>query len=138
MARSAETETADVKRVLTTAAPSPVGPYSQAVIHDALVYCSGQIPIDPASGALVEGDIENQTRQVLGNLQAVLDVAGSSLERVLRTTVYLTDMSVFPRVNAVYAEFFRGVPLPARSTIEVAGLPMGAQIEIDAIASVGG
>jgi len=114
----------------------PIGPYSQAVIHGAVVYCSGQIPIDPASGALVGGGIENQTRQVLDNLRAVLDAAGSSLERVLRTTVYLTDVSVFPRVNAVYQEFFRGVPAPARSTIEVAGLPMGAHIEIDAIATV--
>ncbi len=125
-----------MRRVLTPAAPTPVGPYSQAVIHGAVVYCSGQIPIDPATGALVEGEIEDQTRQVIDNLRAVLDAAGSSLERVLRTTVYLTDMSVFPRVNAVYQELFHGEPTPARSTVEVAGLPMGAHIEIDAIATV--
>jgi 2-iminobutanoate/2-iminopropanoate deaminase len=125
-----------VRRVLTPAAPTPVGPYSQAVIHGAVVYCSGQIPIDPATGALVEGEIESQTRQVIDNLRAVLDAAGSSLERVLRTTVYLTDMSVFPRVNAVYQDLFRGEPAPARSTVEVAGLPMGADIEIDAIATI--
>ena len=125
-----------MRRVLTPAAPTPVGPYSQAVIHGAVVYCSGQIPIDPATGALVEGEIESQTRQVIDNLRAVLDAAGSSLERVLRTTVYLTDMSVFPRVNAVYQELFHGEPAPARSTVEVAGLPMGADIEIDAIATV--
>jgi 2-iminobutanoate/2-iminopropanoate deaminase len=125
-----------VRRVLTPAAPTPVGPYSQAVIHGAVVYCSGQIPIDPATGALIEGEIEDQTRQVIDNLRAVLDAAGSSLDRVLRTTVYLTDMSVFPRVNAVYQELFRGEPAPARSTVEVAGLPMGAHIEIDAIATV--
>ena len=125
-----------MRPVLTDAAPAPIGPYSQAVIQDAVVYCSGQIPIDPASGALVEGEIEQQTRQVLSNLKAVVDAAGSSLERVLHTTVYITNLSLFPRVNTVYQEFFRSAPAPARSTVEVAGLPMGAQIEIDAIAAI--
>jgi reactive intermediate/imine deaminase len=123
--------------VLTDAAPTPIGPYSQAVIQGAIVYCSGQIPIDPSNNELVEGEIEDQTRQVLDNLAAVLDAAGSSLDRVLRTTVYLTDLGLFPRVNAVYGEFFRSEPPPARSTVEVAGLPLGAQIEIDAIGAIG-
>jgi 2-iminobutanoate/2-iminopropanoate deaminase len=126
-----------VRQVLTGTAPAPIGPYSQAVIQDSIVYCSGQIPIDPTSNQLVEGEIEAQTRQVLDNLCAVLDAAGSSPDRVLRTTVYLTDLGLFPRFNAVYAEFFRSHPPPARSTVEVAGLPLGARIEIDAIATVG-
>jgi 2-iminobutanoate/2-iminopropanoate deaminase len=135
--RERECEAVDVRQVLTRTAPRPIGPYSQAVIQNAIVYCSGQVPIDPTSNQLVEAEIEDQTRQVLRNLRAVLDAAGSSLDRVLRTTVYLTDLGLFPRVNAVYAEFFCSEPPPARSTIEVAGLPLGAQIEIDAIASVG-
>ncbi len=127
----------NVRQVLTNTAPRPIGPYSQAVIQNAIVYCSGQLPINPTSNQVVEGEIEDQTRQVLDNLRAVLDAAGSSLDRVLRTTVYLTDLGLFPRVNAVYGEFFRNDPPPARSTVEVAGLPLGAQIEIDAIAAVG-
>jgi len=126
-----------LRQVLTAAAPAPIGPYSQALIRDGIVYCSGQIPIDPSSNQLVGGEIEDQTRQALSNLRAVLEAAGSATERVLRTTIYLTDLSLFPRVNAVYAEFFCGAAPPARSTVEVAGLPMGATIEVDAIASVG-
>ncbi len=118
-------------------APAPVGPYSQALVHAGLVYASGQIPINPRSGKLVEGDIEDQTRQVIANLKAVLEAAGSSLERVLRSSVYLVDLSLFPRVNAVYADCFTGDPPPARSTVQVAALPLGAGIEIDCIASIG-
>lgn len=123
--------------VRTAGAPEPVGPYSQAVVHDGLVYCSGQIPLDPATGKLVEGGIEEQMRQVVANLRAVLEAAGSSLERVLRCSVYVVDLSLFPRVNAVYAESFTGTPAPARSTVQVAALPMGADVEIDLIARVG-
>lgn len=123
--------------VHTAAAPEPVGPYSQAVVHGGLVYCSGQIPLDPATGRLVEGEIEDQTRRVLANLSAVLEAAGSGLDRVLRTSVYLVDLSLFPRVNAVYAEAFTGEPPPARSTVQVAALPLGARVEIDLIARVG-
>jgi 2-iminobutanoate/2-iminopropanoate deaminase len=112
-----------------------VGPYSQAVEHAGLVYASGQIPLDPATNRLVEGPIEAQAERVLENLKAVLEESGSSLERVLKTTVYLVDLSLFPRVNAVYARYFTGEPQPARSTVQVAGLPLGAQLEIDAIAA---
>jgi 2-iminobutanoate/2-iminopropanoate deaminase len=122
--------------VHTPEAPEPVGPYSQAVRLDGLVFLSGQIPLDPATGKLVEGEIEDQTRQVLANLKAVLSASGSSLGRVVKTTVYLCDLSLFPRVNAIYAEAFDALPSPARATVQVAALPLGAQVEIDAIALV--
>ena len=125
-----------MREVRTDAAPAPVGPYSQAVIHGGVVYCSGQIPLDPATGEMIEGDIEAQTRQVFANLRAVLEAAGSSLDRVVRASVYLADLSLFPRVNAVYAEHFSAAPQPARSTIQAAALPLGAQVEIDVIALV--
>ena len=120
--------------VRTQRAPEPVGPYSQAVVHQGLVYASGQIPLDPETGQKIEGDIEAQTEQVIANLSAVLEAAGSSLSQVLRATVYLTDLSLFPRVNALYAQHFTGIPAPARATVQVAALPLGAEIEIDAIA----
>lgn len=100
------------------------------------LFASGQIPLDPATGQLVEGEIEEQTRRVLRNLSAVLEAGGASLERVVRTTVYVTDLALFPRINAVYAEFFADDPAPARATVQVAALPLGAQVEIDAIALV--
>lgn len=125
-----------MKAVSTGDAPAPVGPYSQAIVHGGLVYASGQIPLDPRSGALVEGEIEAQTERVLENLAAVLSAAGSGLDRVLRTTIYVTDLALFARVNAVYARAFSGDPPPARATVQVAALPLGAQIEIDAIAAL--
>lgn len=125
-----------VEEIRTAEAPAPVGPYSQAVRQGEWVFASGQIPLDPATGRIVGGEIEDETRQVLHNLSAVLRSGGSSLESVLRTTVYLTDLSLFPRVNAVYAEHFTGSPAPARATVEVAALPLGARVEIDAIALV--
>jgi 2-iminobutanoate/2-iminopropanoate deaminase len=115
-------------------APAPVGPYAQAVAVGEWVYASGQIPLHPASGVLVAGEIEAQTERVLDNLAAVLEAAGSSLARVVRTTVYLTDLSLFARMNAVYARRFTGSPLPARSTVQAAALPLGAAVEIDAVA----
>jgi 2-iminobutanoate/2-iminopropanoate deaminase len=124
-----------VREVRTDAAPKPVGPYSQAIVHGGLVFASGQVPLDPSTGKLVEGEIEAETEQVLENLAAVLEAAGSSLARVLRTTVYLTDLSLFARMNAVYAKHFTGDPKPARSTVQAAALPLGARIEIDVIAS---
>jgi 2-iminobutanoate/2-iminopropanoate deaminase len=127
-----------VREIRSDAAPAPVGPYSQAVLCAGLVFASGQIPLDPASGKLVAGGIEAQTERVIANLRAVLEAAGSSLERVLKTTVYLVDLSLFPRVNAVYGQHFRGAPLPARATVQVAALPLGAEIEIDAVAAAGG
>ncbi len=125
-----------MREVRTDAAPEPVGPYSQAVSHGGVLYCSGQIPLDPATGEMVAGDIEAQTRQVFANLSAVLEAAGSSLDRVVRASVYLADLSLFPRVNAIYAEHFRASPQPARSTIQAAALPLGAQVEIDVIALI--
>jgi 2-iminobutanoate/2-iminopropanoate deaminase len=124
-----------VERVHSESAPAPVGPYSQAVAHAGLVFASGQIPLDPSTGKLVPGEIEAQTEQVIVNLAAVLDAAGSSLARVVKTTVYVTDLALFARINAVYARHFTGRVPPARATVQVAALPLGAAIEIDAIAT---
>jgi 2-iminobutanoate/2-iminopropanoate deaminase len=125
-----------VKRaVATEGAPAAIGPYAQAVVAGDLVFLSGQIGLDPASGTLVEGDIEAETRRVLENLRAVAAAAGVGLDDVVRTTVYLTDLGDFPRVNQTYAGFFRE-PFPARATVGVAALPRGAHVEIDAIATL--
>lgn len=121
--------------VSTPAAPAAIGPYSQAVVHDGLVYCSGQIPLDPASGGVVGTNITAQTRQVLANLDAVLKAAGSGRHRVIRTTVYLRDMAEFAAMNEVYADFF-GSARPARATVAVAGLPKDVRVEIDCIAAI--
>lgn len=118
--------------VATADAPQAIGPYSQAITLDTLVFCSGQIPLTPA-GTLAEGDIAVQTRQVLTNLTAVLEAAGSSLGQVLKTTVFLVDMNEFAAMNAVYGEFFSANP-PARSTVQVARLPRDVRVEIEAIA----
>jgi 2-iminobutanoate/2-iminopropanoate deaminase len=131
-------EPQDPRAVSTEAAPAPVGPYSQAIVCDGFVFASGQIPIDPGSGALVDGSIEAQTERVLENLRAVLEAAGSGLDRVVRATVYVTDLSLFARVNRVYARYFDAEPAPARATVQVAALPLGAQVEIDAIARAAG
>ena len=126
-----------MREIRTDGAPAPIGPYSQAVVHDGLLYASGQIPLDPATGELVPGDVEAQTERVFANLRAVLDAAGTSLDHVLRATVYLTDLTLFPRVNAVYERHLGNPPKPARSTIGAAALPLGALVEIDVIATVG-
>jgi reactive intermediate/imine deaminase len=118
--------------IATDQAPAAIGPYSQAVRAGNTVYFSGQIPLDPASGALVEGDISAQTRQVFENLKAVAQAAGGSLAQVVRVGIYVTDLAHFAAVNAVMSEYFQP-PYPARSTIEVSGLPKGAQVEVDAI-----
>ena len=122
------------RAVKSAAAPAPVGPYSPAIVYAGLVYVSGQIPLDPTTGSIVEGEIEDHARRAIANLAALLDAAGSSLRHVLKTTVYLVDLSLFPRVNAVYAEHFDGSPPPARATLGVESLPLGAQIDIEAIA----
>jgi 2-iminobutanoate/2-iminopropanoate deaminase len=122
------------EEIRSAGAPAPVGPYAQAVAVGQWVFASGQIPLHPASGELVAGEIEAQTERVLDNLAAVLEAAGSSLAHVVRTTVYLTDLGLFTRMNAVYARRFTGSPLPARSTVQAAALPRGAAVEIDAIA----
>jgi 2-iminobutanoate/2-iminopropanoate deaminase len=124
-----------VEPVHSENAPAPVGPYSQAVAHAGLVFASGQIPLDPRTGKLVPGEIEAQTERVIANLAAVLEAAGSSLARVVKTTVYVTDLALFARINAVYARHFTGRVPPARATVQVAALPLGAAIEIDAIAT---
>jgi 2-iminobutanoate/2-iminopropanoate deaminase len=114
-------------------APSPIGPYRQAVAVGAMVFCSGQVAIDPATGKLADGDVEAQTRQVLENLGSVLRAAGLGHGDVVKTTIFLLDMNDFGRVNAVYGRYF-GRSAPARSTVAVAALPLGAKVEIEAIA----
>ncbi len=119
----------------TEKAPAAVGPYSQATRVGMFVYTAGQIPLDPATGKMVEDNIETQTRRALENLQAVLKAAGAGLDSVLKTTVFLQDMGEFAAMNGVYAEFFSENP-PARSAVEVAALPLGARVEIEAVAVV--
>jgi len=123
-----------MQRVQTDKAPAAIGPYSQAVKVGNMVYTSGQIPMT-AEGKLVDGDIHEQVRQVLNNLQKVLEAAGSSLEQIIKTTIYLTDMDDFIAVNTVYGEYFAG-SYPARSTVAVKTLPKNVDVEIDAIAVV--
>jgi 2-iminobutanoate/2-iminopropanoate deaminase len=119
--------------ITTDQAPAAVGPYSQAVRVADFVFTAGQIPLDPATGQIVEGGIEVQTRQALTNVSAVLQAAGTSLANVVKTTVFLADIGEFQAMNGVYAEFFGGAP-PARSAVQVAALPLGARIEIEAVA----
>ena len=129
---------AGIEAVITSAAPAPVGPYNQAVKAGGVLYCSGQIALDPASGAMVGGgDVEAETRQVLANLQAVLAAGGATPQQVVRTTVFLADLADFARVNALYAEVFGEGVSPARACVEVAALPKGARVEIDCIAVLG-
>jgi reactive intermediate/imine deaminase len=122
--------------IRSTGAPAAIGPYSQAVRSGDIVFLSGQIPLDPATGELVQGDIGAQARRVFENLKAVCEAAGGSLDGIVRAGIYLTDLGNFAVVNAVMAEYFNE-PYPARSTIEVSGLPRGAQVEVDAILVVG-
>ena len=119
--------------ISTETAPAAVGPYSQAVRLQDLIFCSGQIPLDPETGAIIGTSLAEQTRQALNNLREVLTAAGSGLDRVLKTTVFLTDMSRFAELNGVYAEFFTENP-PARSAVQVGALPKGVLVEIEAIA----
>jgi len=120
-------------KVATQHAPAAIGPYSQAIVHNGIAYLSGQIPLDPSSGAIVDGDVVAQADRVLQNLQAVLVACGSSMDKVLKTTVFLKDMADFPKVNEVYAKYL-GESLPARSTVQAAALPRGVMVEIDCIA----
>lgn len=123
--------------IQTSKAPAAVGPYSQAICCDGLLFLSGQIPLLPEEKRLVDGDIQAQTRQVMQNLGAVLQAAGASFDNVVKTTIYLVDLNDFVRVNEVYGSFFTSTP-PARATIEVSALPLGARVEIDAIARLDG
>jgi 2-iminobutanoate/2-iminopropanoate deaminase len=121
------------EHVQTDNAPKAIGPYSQAIKANGMLFASGQVPIDPASGQIINGTIAEQTTRVLSNLQAVLEAAGTSLDRVVKTTVFLADMNDFSEMNETYAGFFSELP-PARSTVEVSRLPKDARIEIDVIA----
>lgn len=122
-----------MESIQTKDAPQAIGPYSQAIRIDGLIFASGQIPLDPATMQIVDGDVGSQTKQTLENLRAVLKAAGSSLERVVKTTVYLADLDDFAAMNEAYAAFFTATH-PARSTVEVARLPRDARVEIDVIA----
>ncbi len=121
--------------VNTEKAPRAIGPYEQAIAINGLLFTSGQIALDPATGKLIEGDISAQTRRVLENLQAVLEAGGSSMDHVVKATIYLTNLSDFSKMNEVYAEYLGHVK-PARSTVGVASLPRGASVEIDLVAAV--
>ncbi len=128
---------ATVKQIIKTdSAPQAIGPYSQAVKVNGFIFASGQIPIDPATGQFVEGGIAEQTEQVMKNVSAVLEAAGSSLEKVIKTTVFLADMGEFAAMNEVYGRYFEQDP-PARATVEAARLPRDARVEIEAIALAG-
>ena len=119
--------------IATTAAPAAIGPYSQAIDCGSFVFTSGQVPFDPATGVLVEGDITVQTHQVFKNIKAVLSAAGLTMDNVVKTTVFLQNMGDFAAMNAVYAEYFTEGQYPARSAVEVAALPKGALVEIETI-----
>ncbi|TLM67917.1 MAG: RidA family protein [Deltaproteobacteria bacterium] len=123
-------------KIETSLAPAAIGPYSQAIRAGSLVFLSGQIPLDPASGEIVAGGIEAQTRQVMVNLQAVLKAAGLDFASLVKTTIYLVDLGEFATVNRIYGEYFGAAP-PARATVQVAALPKGALVEIDGIAQLG-
>lgn len=125
----------DLGAVATRGAPEAIGPYAQAVACGGFLFLSGQVPIDPATGDLVRGTVQEEVARVLENLRAVLRAAGSGLDRVVRTTVYLTDLADFGAMNEAYARYF-GTHRPARSTVQVAALPKGARVEIDAIAAL--
>jgi 2-iminobutanoate/2-iminopropanoate deaminase len=123
-----------MQAIATKTAPAAIGPYSQAVRASGFVFLSGQIPLDPGTGKMIEGGIVEQTERVLDNLSAVLQAAGLTFDHVARTTIYLTDLEDFQKVNEIYGKRFTKSPLPARSTVQVAALPRGAKVEIDAIA----
>ena len=124
-----------IEPIETNSAPKPVGPYNQAVLVEKWLYCSGQIALDPSTGVMIgNGNIEEETRQVLKNLMAVVEAAGGESSNVIRTTIYLTDLNDFAKVNAIYAETFGGSASPARACVEVSNLPKGGKIEVDCIA----
>ncbi|MGH2817131.1 MAG: RidA family protein [Actinomycetota bacterium] len=123
------------RAVNTSDAPEAIGPYSQAIVSDGYVFCSGQVPLDPSTGELIEGPIADQTRRCMASLEAVLSAAGTEVANIVKTTVYLVDMNDFGEMNEAYGEFITDEP-PARATVEVAGLPKGARVEIDCVARV--
>ena len=125
----------EIKSVYTDKAPTPVGPYSQAIIAGGLVYTAGQIALHPATGALCNGSFEEEARRVLDNIKTVVEAAGTGLERTVKVTIYLVDMGRFAELNQIYEEYF-GKSKPARSTVQAAALPKGVQVEIDVIAAL--
>ena len=128
-----------IEPIETTSAPKPVGPYNQAVLVENWLYCSGQIALDPSTGVMIgNGNIEEETKQVLKNLMAVVEAAGGESSNVIRTTIYLTDLNDFSKVNKIYAKTFDNQVSPARACVEVSNLPKGGKIEIDCIAWLGG
>jgi len=127
-----------IEPIETNSAPKPVGPYNQAVLVENWLYCSGQIALDPSTGVMIgNGNIEEETRQVLKNLMAVVEAAGGENSNVIRTTIYLTDLNDFAKVNEIYAETFGETTSPARACVEVSNLPKGGKIEVDCIAWLG-
>lgn len=125
-----------MKPIVTSAAPAAIGPYSQAIEVNGFIYASGQLPIDPATGAFPEGGVQEQTRQSLLNVKAILEEAGLTLANVVKTTVYLADMGDFAAMNEIYSQFF-SQPFPARSAVAVKALPKGALVEVEVIAARG-
>jgi len=128
-------QTRESHTVTTEFAPAAIGPYSQAIVAGDFVFVSGQLPIDPLTGEFINGDIDNRARQVIKNIQAILDKAGGSLQNVVKSTIYLTDLTCYATVNEIYAGFFQ-TNLPARAVVAVAGLPKNADIEMDVIAYI--
>ncbi|MCR5370816.1 MAG: RidA family protein [Clostridium sp.] len=122
-----------MKKIETTQAPAAIGPYSQGVEHNGFVYVSGQLPLDPATGSFPEGDVKALTRQSMKNVIAILEAAGSSADKIIKTTIFLKDLANFGAVNEAYAEFFDGIA-PARACVQVAALPKDAELEIEAVA----
>ncbi len=121
--------------IATDKAPGAIGPYSQAVSANGMLFISGQLPIDPATGKMVEGDVGSKTRQIVKNIKEIIAQAGGSIEQVVKTTIFLTDLADFQEVNQAYGDFFQNNP-PARSTVQVAALPLGSNIEIEAIVAL--
>lgn len=119
----------------TSAAPAPIGPYNQAIVHNGLLYMSGQIAIDPVTGELVQESLAAETHQVMRNLQAVLDAAGTNFSKAIKTTIFLSDMSLFAEINVIYGSYFHG-HFPARETVSVKGLPKGVNVEISMLVAV--
>ena len=131
-------KSSEIEPIETKFAPKPVGPYNQAVLVENWLYCSGQIALDPSTGAMIgNGNIEEETKQVLKNLLAVVEAAGGTSSNIIRTTIYLTDLNDFTKVNSIYAETFSESASPARACVEVSNLPKGGKIEIDCIAWLG-
>ena len=125
-----------MEAIFTPHAPAPVGPYSQAIAHNGLLFCSGQIALDPENGKMIDHSIEAETEQVLRNLDALLNQAGTSKRNVIKCSVFVTDISMFDRINAVYQQYFGLDQAPARELVEVVKLPKGAHVEISAIAAI--